>query len=75
VRYADGFQCTLSGTASGPLEGYLVVANPASTCQLGSANLRVEVDGLRLKGVLGSVPGSGCLTTRAFYGARPNRQE
>ena len=75
VRYADGFQCTLSGALSAGLDGYMVVASPTSTCQLGSANLRIEVDGIRLKGVLGSVPGSGCATTRTFYGTKPYRLE
>lgn len=71
VRYADGFTCTLGGAMTEAGNGYFVAANPASTCQLGTAGLRIEVDGLRLKGVIGSVAGSGCFTTRAFYGAKP----
>jgi hypothetical protein len=71
VRYADGFVCSLTGAMANGLNGYFVVASPASTCGLGNTNLRIEVDGIRLKGVIGSVPGSGCFTTRAFYAARP----
>ena len=71
VRYADGFTCQMGGALAEGGNGYFVVAAPASTCQLGNANLRIEVDGLRIKGVLGTVPGSGCFTTRAFYGAKP----
>jgi hypothetical protein len=70
VRYADGFVCQLSGAMTDGGNGYFVVAAPASTCQLGTTGLRIEVDGLRIKGVIGSVPGTGCMTTRAFYGAR-----
>ncbi|MGZ5582446.1 MAG: hypothetical protein ACXWF2_04990 [Usitatibacter sp.] len=71
VRYADGFACTLTGAMTNGLNGYFVVASPTSTCGLGNSNLRIEVDGIRLKGVLGTVVGAGCFTTRAFYGARP----
>ena len=70
VRYADGFTCALTGAMTEPGTGYLVAAAPTSTCQLGGGGQRVEVDGLRIKGVLGSVPGTGCFTTRAFYGAK-----
>lgn len=75
VRYSDGFVCTLTGEMTSGIDGYFVAASPTSTCQLGSSNLRVEVDGIRLKGVLGTVAGAGCFTTRAFYGARPYRLE
>lgn len=71
VRYSEGFVCSLTGAMTTGQNGYFVVASPTSTCALGNSNLRIEVDGIRLKGVLGSVPGSGCFTTRAFYGAKP----
>lgn len=71
VRYADSFVCSLSGAMTVGNDGYFVVASPTSTCGLGNSNLRIEVDGNRLKGVLGTVVGAGCFTTRAFYGARP----
>lgn len=75
LRYSDGFQCTLSGAMSRGDDGYYVVATPTSTCQLGATGLRIEADGLRVKGIIGTVPGGGCFTTRAFYGARPSRPE
>ncbi len=71
VRYADGFQCMLTGAMTRGDDGYYVAAAPTSTCQLGSSGLRIEADGIRLKGVLGAVPSSSCFTTRAFYGAKP----
>jgi hypothetical protein len=75
VRYADSFVCSLSGAMTAGNDGFFVVATPTSTCQLGTTNLRIEADGIRVKGVLGAVGGTGCFTTRAFYGVKPYRLE
>jgi hypothetical protein len=75
VTYSDSFQCTISGAMTNAGDGYFVAAAPTGDCQLGNTNLRIEVDGIRLKGVLGTVAGIGCFTTRAFYGAKPYRLE
>lgn len=73
VRYSDSFFCTLTGAMTTGNDGFFVVASPTSTtCQLGSTNLRIEADGIRVRGVLGTVAGTGCFTTRAFYGAKPS---
>jgi hypothetical protein len=75
VRYADSFTCTLTGAMTSGSDGFFVIASPTSTCQLGNNNLRVEADGIRVKGVLGTVGGTGCVTTRAFYGVKPSKTE
>lgn len=75
IRYSDSFVCTLSGAMTAGPDGYFVAAAPTGDCQLGNSGLRIEVDGIRLKGVLGTVSGTGCFTTRAFYGAKPYRFE
>lgn len=72
VRYSDSFLCTMSGTMTAGNDGFFVASPTNSTCQLGNTNLRVEADGIRVRGVLGAVAGTGCFTTRAFYGAKPS---
>jgi hypothetical protein len=71
IRYADGAQCSMTGAATLSDNGYLVAPSPTSTCQLGDQQLSIAVDGVRLKGRIGTVSSSDCFHERVFYGARP----
>lgn len=70
IQYADGTSCSMSGDAQLAPDGYLVVTRPVTTCPV-TGSLRIEVDGLRLKGQLGTVRGAqfGCPIERVFFGA------